>query len=200
MSISIHIEGANADEVIAQLLGLSRAHLQPQSFGTVLAQHVAEAAAAAAAETTLPAHAIVAAPPPGEEAAVADAVVAATPKKSRAKAAAPATPAPVEPAAVQAQDKADEAAEVAANRDPETPLTREDVKKAMTGYVQTYGMAHTQTDGPIIFKEALGEPPAGEKYWKLSLVDESNQEALAKAVATWERATAENPLKREKVA
>lgn len=202
MSITITIHGENAQEVMTQLAGLANGGQKVYSHGPATAEVKVDGGAPATAEANagLPAHAIVAAPPPGDEAAVEEAVTAAAPKKSRAKKAdAPVVEVAAEPAAVQAQDKADEAAEVAAGRDPETPLTREDVKKAMTGYVQKYGMAHTQTDGPVIFKEALGEPPAGEKYWKLSLVPETDQAALAKVIDTWDRATELNPLKRELV-
>lgn len=98
-----------------------------------------------------------------------------------------------------AQDKADEQAEVEAAREPEKPLTREDVKVAMMAYVKKFGMPATQEDGPKIYVEALGAPPAGEEYWKLSLVPD-DQTALGKVVATWKKATELNPLKRTPVA
>lgn len=101
--------------------------------------------------------------------------------------------------ATQAQDAADQQAEVDANRDSDAPLTREDVKKAMAKYVQTYGMPATQEDGPKIFREALGAPPEGEPYWKLSLLDEGDQVKLAKVIDIWEKATSLNPIKRAKV-
>lgn len=97
-----------------------------------------------------------------------------------------------------AQDKADEQAEVEAKRDPKAPLTIDDVKAAMMAYKDRYGMAATQEDGVKIFAEALGKPPEGQEYWKLSVIPDT-QEALQKVVATWEKATELNPLKRERV-
>lgn len=103
-----------------------------------------------------------------------------------------------EPAGAEAQDAADEAAEVEETRDTANPLTLEDVKFAMNGYVKKFGMAATQEDGPKIFVEALGKPPTGEPYWKLSLVPE-DQEKYAQIIATWRKATELNPLKRTPV-
>jgi hypothetical protein len=97
-----------------------------------------------------------------------------------------------------AQDAADEAAEVEANRDPKKPLTIDDVRAAVTAYVNTYGMPAAQEDGPKIFVEALGNPPADEPYWKMSLLPD-DQERLAKVVDAWEKAIAEPPVKRAKV-
>ena len=108
----------------------------------------------------------------------------------------------VDPAQVEAdakQDAEDEAAEAEAKRNPKAPLTIDDVKAAMTAYVTAYGLPATQEDGPRIFVEALGNPPAGESYWKLSLLPD-DQEKLQKAVDTWAKAVELNPLKREKIA
>ena len=103
-----------------------------------------------------------------------------------------------EPAGAEAQDAADEAEEVEETRDTKNPLTLEDVKFAMNGYVKKFGMAATQEDGPKIFVEALGQPPAKEPYWKLSLVPD-DQDAYEKIIATWRKATELNPLKRTPV-
>lgn len=84
-----------------------------------------------------------------------------------------------------AQDKADEAAEVEANRDPENPLTQDDLRAVMGRYVELHGMPETQEDGPKIFKDALGDPPAGADGWKMSLVASEGQECLKKAVDAW---------------
>lgn len=84
-----------------------------------------------------------------------------------------------------AQDKADEAAEVEANRDPENPLTQDDLRAVMGRYVELHGMPETQEDGPKIFKDALGDPPAGADGWKMSLVAAEGQECLKKAVDAW---------------
>lgn len=97
-----------------------------------------------------------------------------------------------------AQDAADEAAEVEAARDEKAPLTIDDVKQAVGLYVAAYGMAAVQEDGPKIFVEALGAPPAGEAYWKMSIIPD-DQAVLAQAVAVWRKATELNPLKRAKV-
>lgn len=112
---------------------------------------------------------------------------------------------PVDSPEVEAQDKADEQAEVEANRKPEQPLTHEDLRNAMGGYVNTYGFAAAQADGPTIFLDALGAVPSGTKdsegkdvtSWKLSIVPESK---LAVAIAAWKAAVENNPFDREKVA
>jgi hypothetical protein len=88
------------------------------------------------------------------------------------------------------QDAADEAAEVEAAREPEKALTVEDVKKAVGLYVGKFGMAETQEDGPKIFVQALGNPPAGSDIWKMSLLANADQATLAKAVTAWEAAAA----------
>lgn len=90
----------------------------------------------------------------------------------------------------EAQDKADEAAEVEAARDTENPLTVDDLRSVMGKYVEAHGMPATQEDGPAIFKSALGNPPAGEESWKLSLVAAQGQETLQKAVTAWQDAVA----------
>lgn len=105
----------------------------------------------------------------------------------------------VDPADVEAQDKADEKAEVEATRKEDKPLTIDDVKALLNGYVQKFGLPATQEDGPLIFKEALGVPPEGEPYWKLSLLNDASQEALGKVVTTWKKAIELNPLKRTAV-
>lgn len=97
-----------------------------------------------------------------------------------------------------AQDAADEKAEVAASRSEKAPLTADDVRQAVTGYVNKFGMAATKEDGLQFFIEALGAPPAGEDYWKMSILPD-DQTKLAKAVETWRKATELNPLKREPV-
>ncbi len=98
----------------------------------------------------------------------------------------------VDPADIAAQDKADEKAEVEEHR---KALTVDDLKSVMGGYVKKFGMEATQEDGPKIFTEALGAPPAGQPAWKVSLLD-GDQERLAKAVDMWTKAVDLNPLKR----
>lgn len=88
-----------------------------------------------------------------------------------------------------AQDAADEKAEVDAGRDPEKPLTVEDVKNALSKYIAKFGMDNTKEDGAGIFYSALGAPPAGEAFWRMSILP-SDQASLAKCVAAWEAAAA----------
>lgn len=90
---------------------------------------------------------------------------------------------------VVAQDKADEEAEVEANRDAEKVLTVDDLKSAMTAYVTKHGMAAAQEDGPGIFRERLGNPPEGEEFWKLSLVAKQGQKTLEAAINAWREAS-----------
>lgn len=97
---------------------------------------------------------------------------------------------PEDDAETQAQDAADEAAEVEAAREPEKPLTVDDVKAAVGLYVEKHGMSATQEDGPKVFVSALGKPPAGEDYWKMSLLANATQEQLQKAVKGWKDAAA----------
>lgn len=94
-----------------------------------------------------------------------------------------------------AQDAADEAAEVEAHRDPEKPLTIDDVKDVVMAYAEKYGMPAAQSDGPRIFVEALGAPPKGEEFWKFSILPVDDQEKIQKVISIWQRATTENPFK-----
>ena len=87
------------------------------------------------------------------------------------------------------QDAADEKAEVDAGRDPEKPLTVEDVKNALSKYIAKFGMDNTKEDGAGIFFSALGAPPAGEAFWRMSILP-SDQASLSKCVAAWEAAAA----------
>lgn len=94
-----------------------------------------------------------------------------------------------------AQDAADETAEVEAHRDPEKPLTIDDVKAVVMAYAEKYGMPAAQADGPRIFVEALGAPPKGEEFWKFSILPVDDQEKIRKVISIWQRATTENPFK-----
>jgi hypothetical protein len=105
----------------------------------------------------------------------------------------------VDPANVEAQDKADEQAEVEQTRSEDKPLTVDDVKAVINQYVDKYGLPATQEDGPKIFVEALGAPPEGEPYWKLSLLGGASQDQLKKTVTIWTKAVELNPLKRTAV-
>jgi len=121
---------------------------------------------------------------------------AAKPTRTRkAKADAPTTDGPVtgpeDDAATQEQDKADEQAEVEQNRDPETPLTIEDVKVAVGKYIEKFDMAAAQQDGPALFVDVLGKPPEGQPYWKMSILP-TDQDTLKKVVGAWTKAAAGN--------
>lgn len=105
-------------------------------------------------------------------------------------------PAQADSAETVAQDAADEEAEVDEARDEKAPLTRDDVGAVISAYVEKFGMPAVQEDGPKIFNEALGAPPAGVEFWKLSLLPYDNQDKIAKVVATWQKAVELNPLKR----
>lgn len=91
---------------------------------------------------------------------------------------------------VQEQDAADEQAEVEAAREPEKAITVDDLRGVMGEYVQKFEMPATQEDGPLIFADALGKPPAGEAAWKLSLLAELPQERLKAAYDGWKAAVA----------
>lgn len=97
---------------------------------------------------------------------------------------------PEDDAETQAQDAADEQAEVEAAREPEKAITVDDLRGVMGEYVQKFEMAATQEDGPLIFADALGKPPAGETAWKLSLLAELPQERLKAAYDGWKAAVA----------
>lgn len=97
---------------------------------------------------------------------------------------------PEDDEATQAQDAADEQAEVEAARAPEKPLTVEDVKAAVGDYVAKFGMAETQQDGMKIFADVLGKPPGEEPYWKLSLLASATQDQLQKVIVAWKTAAA----------
>lgn len=97
---------------------------------------------------------------------------------------------PEDDAATQAQDAADEAAEVEANREPEKPLTVDDVRAALGQYVTKHGMPAVQEDGPKLFVKVLGNPPAGEASWKLTLLADLSQEKLKAVIDAFETAAA----------
>jgi hypothetical protein len=180
MTVTINIHGENATEALRELSGLSSGLLAkppstPAPQPPVDNDHVAEGATQfTTAETA-----------------------ASAPKatRTRKKADAPADAGPVtgpeDDAATQAQDKADEQAEVEQNRDPETPLTIEDVKAAVGKYIEKFDMAAAQQDGPQLFVDVLGKPPEGQPYWKMSVLP-IDQPTLKKVVDAWTAAAAGN--------
>lgn len=201
MTIEIRIFGETATDALDELRVFAAGLMQPRHVVEVGSTHApikvvatADAAQAEQPDQSLP-------DPQGNQPGEPE----KTTRKRRTKAEIEADKAAQEQAAnaadpaAQAQDAADEKAEVDAGRDPAKPLTRDDVKSAMAKYVQNYGMPATQEDGPKIFREALGAPPEGETFWKLSLVPEDDQAKLAKVVEIWTKANELNPLKRAKV-
>jgi hypothetical protein len=90
------------------------------------------------------------------------------------------------------QDAADEAAETAAGKDAEKPLTLDDVRAALGKYVKAYGMAAAQEDGPILIKKVLGD----ESKSKISDLPD-DQAVLAKAIAGVDEMLEKNPFRRE---
>jgi len=55
------------------------------------------------------------------------------------------------------QDAADEKAETEAARDPEKPLSLDDVRGALGAYVKKFGMDAAQQDGPKVLKMVCGD-------------------------------------------
>lgn len=90
-----------------------------------------------------------------------------------------------DPAAVEEQDKADEAAETEAAKAEQPKLTHDDVRKALKGYLDTFGMAAAQEDCPKImgFAKASDVP--------------DDQAKLAEAIEKLTKAAAENPFSRK---
>lgn len=78
---------------------------------------------------------------------------------------------------VQAQDAADEAAEVEANRKPDAPLTHDDLRKAVGLYIKKFGMPAATANVHVILGRKQADVP-------------DTQEALAEAIAKIEAAVA----------
>lgn len=93
---------------------------------------------------------------------------------------------------VVAQDEADEKAESDAARDPEKPLTLDDVRSALGEYVRLYGMENAQVDGPKVISMVCGEGKV-----KVSDVADDKIAAVVSGVVEM---TSKNPFSREKVA
>lgn len=91
--------------------------------------------------------------------------------------------------AEQAQDAADEAAEVAAQ--PVKELTHDDVRAALKAYMDFYGQAATMEDGPKVFKEQFGSGVA-----KVSDIP-NDQASLQKAINGVNEMRAKNRFNRE---
>lgn len=91
--------------------------------------------------------------------------------------------------AEQAQDAADEAAEVAAQ--PVKELTHDDVRAALKAYMDFYGQAATMEDGPKVFKMLFGDKAA-----KVSDIP-NDQASLQKAIDGVNEMRVKNPFNRE---
>lgn len=104
--------------------------------------------------------------------------------EQKAEAKPPVEPTPV-PQEVAQQDAEDEAAETGAAA---IAPTIDNVRAAMGAYVAKFGMPEFQIDGNKIFVAALGQPPAGEKSWRLTLFD--TDERRAAVIAALHAATA----------
>lgn len=222
MTIDIHINAASAGEAraqMAELLGVN-----PRMFKLVEAlsnedstlREVAEASVDAGVKIEVelvPSAASAPEPAPAEEPKKRTRRTKAEIEAERAAGAAPqistgeARVGPEDDAETQAQDAADEAAEVEAARDPEAPLTRDDVMKAAVKYQERYGMPAVQSDLPEIFGNVFGPVPEGTTNssgrvvtkWGVGSIP-GDQAALTKALAAVETALAENTFKREVVA
>jgi hypothetical protein len=97
------------------------------------------------------------------------------------------------------QDIQDEIAEVEAARNPVAPLTVDDVRQALGGYVKKYGTPAALEDGAKLLAQALGNPPEGEPIWKMSILPD-DQDALRKAAEAVNAAIEGNPFSRDAVA
>ena len=183
MTITLTIIGEDAGHVLKELKGLSAGMLQTaREHGYRDAVLDAEAGVPLQTET----------------AATAEKPAEPTKKTRAKKDAAPANISanpedrkpPEDDAATQAQDEADEAAEVEAARPAAAPVTVEDVMGAVGVYVEKFGLPAAQSDGPTIFVSALGTPPNGEAFWKKSLLATATQDQLQKALVAWKTAAA----------
>jgi len=85
------------------------------------------------------------------------------------------------------QDAADEKAEADAGHDGDN-VTIDDLREAMNAFVEKKGMPEAQKSGPGIFEGALGKPPAGHDFWRLSLLMDADQKTLRKAISAWQSA------------
>lgn len=180
MTVTITINGEDAGHALRELDGLASGLLaRPPA-----PQQDVSTAAVAAASPTVQAEAPAEAPKATRTRKKADdkpaaANISANPDDRKP---------PEDDEATQAQDAADEQAEVEAAREPEKAITVDDLRGVMGEYVQKFEMPATQEDGPLIFADALGKPPAGEAAWKLSLLAELPQERLKAAYDGWRAA------------
>lgn len=95
------------------------------------------------------------------------------------------------------QDKADEKAEAEASRPADKAYTVDDVKNAFGLYIQKFGMDAVKEDGVNILADALANEtlPAGENFWKASIIPEARYADVIKAFET--AASADQRYKRK---
>lgn len=96
---------------------------------------------------------------------------------------------PEDDAATIAQDAADEAAETEATK---TALTLDDVRNALGGYVNLFGLEAAMLDGPVVITKVCGEGKV-----KVSDVPEDK---IAAVIAGVQEMITKNPFARAKVA
>ena len=181
MTVTITINGEDAGHALRELGGLASGLLAKPPAQALVAE--AREAEAAAGENVAKAETPAEAPKATRTRKKADdksaANISANPEDRKP---------PEDGPEVQEQDAADEQAEVEAAREPEKAVTVDDLRGVMGEYVQKFEMPATQEDGPLIFADALGKPPAGEAAWKLSLLAELPQERLKAAYDGWRAA------------
>lgn len=93
-------------------------------------------------------------------------------------------------AATQTQDAADEQAEVNAARDPDKPVTVDDVKNAYLPYFNKHGLEATKEDGAKLFVSVLGSPPEGANGWTTAAILEQGQAKAQAVIDAWAAAAA----------
>ena len=104
---------------------------------------------------------------------------------------------PEDDQATAEQDKADEKAEAEASRPADKAYTVDDVKNAFGLYIQKFGMDAVKEDGVNILADALADEklPAGENFWKASIIPEARYADVIKAFET--AASADQRYKRK---
>lgn len=204
MPIKIEITGENAEHALAELRGLSSG-MTPHTLvlpgevvrGEMRADpEVAEALAAPNGPVTVP----VEEPAPKRR---------GRPRKAEAQA--PAVVAADEPVAEPDEDE-DEAVGAVEEDSPEVrqqdaedeakpadaPLTSDDLRRAMKGYVDAYGMAAAQEDGPRILALVLaGDLDALHAEGRAFRLSDVAPERLAHAIKEFKMAVTNNPFNRE---
>lgn len=202
MPIKIEITGENAEHALAELRGLSSGMVRADAPAVPTpAEPVAVTVAAAEEPVTAPEEE----PAPKRR---------GRPRKTEAQAPAVVAAAAEEPVADQEQPDEDEDEAVGAVEEdsPEVqkqdaedeakpadaPLTSDDLRRAMKGYVDAYGMAAAQEDGPRILALVLaGDLDALHAEGRAFRLSDVAPERLAHAIKEFKLAAANNPFNRE---